>query len=147
MAGNNLYGYPDMGRTGLAHGLLSWARCAVWCRNTGATMLAPLWLRPRVGPYLRGERGKREYFKLFQPGDYIHEPRCSWLLLTASRLYAELDLPNAGFAPRKPTVVVFRNAIIRNELKFFHEVANDGPFLRGEFVKMTRPQFGPGPPD
>ncbi len=44
-----LYGFPDMGRTGLGHSLLAWGRCAVWCRETGAIMLAPRWLRPRSG--------------------------------------------------------------------------------------------------
>ena len=54
-----LYGYPEMGRTGLGHSLLAWARCVVWCEMTGAKMLAPRWLRIRIGPYLRGERQAR----------------------------------------------------------------------------------------
>jgi hypothetical protein len=140
-----LYGYPDMGRTGLGHSLLAWARCAVWCRDTGAIMLAPRWLRVRVGPYLRGERDKRDYFKLFQKGDYLHEPQRGWLLLTADKLYAELDLPAAKTKFRHNTVVVFRNAMSNNEKKMFHFVEKDGRFLRDEFLKMVRPEFIPAP--
>ncbi len=142
---DNLYGYPDVGRTGLGHGLLAWARCAIWCRDTGATMLAPRWLRPRIGPYLRRERDKRNYFLLFHKGKYVGEPHRSWILLTASRLYAELDLPEPGFTTSRPTVVVFRNAIANNEQKMFHLVAKDGPFLREQLMRMTKPSYLPKP--
>lgn len=141
----NLYGFPDMGRTGLGHSLLAWARCALWCRDTGATMLAPRWLRLRIGPYLRNERDKRNYFILFQKGDYLHEPFRSWIILTANRQYAELDLPSPGYEPVRPTVVVFRNAIENNEKKMFHFVSKEGLFLREEFLKMVRPCYLPPP--
>jgi hypothetical protein len=141
----NLFGFPEMGRPGLGHSLLAWARCAVWCRDTGATMLAPRWLRLRVGPYLRNERDKRNYFVLFHKADYLHEPFRSWLMLTANRLYAELDLPNPGYEPARPTIVVFRNAMGNNLKKMFHFVSKDGPFLREEFLKMVRPRHLPPP--
>ena len=140
------YGFPDMGRTGLAHSLLAWARCAVWCRDTGATMLAPRWLRVRVGPYLRRERDKRNYFFLFHRGAYIGEPKRSAILAASDCWYAELDLPDPGTAIRKNTVVIFRNALAHNERKFFHHVAGEGAFLRGELMKMTRSRYLPPPP-
>jgi hypothetical protein len=139
----HLYGYPDMGRTGLAHSLLAWARCAIWCRETGATMLAPLWLRPRIGPYLRRERDKRNYALLFHKGPYVGEPKRAALLLTANRFYAELDLPAPGYQPSKPTVVIFRNAMANNEKKLFHLVAAHAPYLREQLVGMTRPRYVP----
>jgi hypothetical protein len=139
----NLYGYPDMGRTGLAHSLLAWARCALWCRDTGATMLAPRWLRPRIGPYLRRERDKRNYFLLFHSGQYLADPTRAALLLTADRMFAELDLPKPGYKPTKPTVIVFRNAMADNEKKMFHLVAEHGPYLREQLVAMTRPRHIP----
>lgn len=139
----NLYGYPDMGRTGLAHSLLAWGRCAVWCRDTGATMMAPRWLRPRIGPYLRNERDKRNYFLTFQPGKLLSEPYRSIVRLRAQTLYAELDLPEAGYAPHKPTVVVFRNAQALNEKKMFHLVTEHGPFLKQQLLAITRPQYVP----
>lgn len=143
----NLYGYPDMGRTGLGHSLLAWGRCAVWCRDTGATMLAPRWLRARVGPYLRRERDKRNYFLLFHKGDYVSEPVRSALLLTANRVYAELDLPERGTIAAHRTVVVFRNALSHNERKMFHLVANDGPYLHDQLIRMTRSRYVPKPPE
>jgi hypothetical protein len=144
-ASKKLYGYPDMGRTGLGHSLLAWARCALWCRETGATMLAPRWLRPRIGPYLRRERDKRNYFLLFHKSTYVGEPTRSKLLLTANRFYAELDLPKPGYKPSKPTVVVFRNALSTNEQKMFHLIAEHAPYLREQLQAMTRPRYVPAP--
>lgn len=141
----HLYGYPDMGRTGLAHSLLAWGRCAVWCRNTGATMMAPRWLRLRIGPYLRRERDKRNYFLTFRRGPLLGEPMRSLIRLRAQTLYAELDLPEPGFAPSRPTVVVFRNAQALNERKMFHHIVQDGAYLRDLLVSITRPQFVPAP--
>ena len=133
-----LYGFPDMGRTGLAHSLLAWGRCAVWCRDAGATMLAPRWLRLRVGPYLRGERDKRDYFRTFHPGPLLWEPKRSIIRATAQTLYAELDLPAPNFKPTSNTVVVFRNAQAQNSRKFFHLIAGEGTFLRDRLVEITR---------
>lgn len=141
-----LYGYPDMGRTGLGHSLLAWARCAIWCRDTGATMLAPRWLRPRIGPYLRGERDKRNYFLLFHRNGYTHEPTRSWVLNTANHLYAELDLPERGVRVARPTVVIFRNAMAHNEQKLFHHVYRDGPYLLEQLTGMTRTAYLPAKP-
>jgi hypothetical protein len=84
-----LYGYPALGRFGLGHSLMAWARCHIWCKGQEAAMLGPIWLRPRLGPYLRRERDKREYFKLFNNNGYIGEPLRSWLLLTSHKIEAE----------------------------------------------------------
>jgi len=134
-----------MGRTGLAHSLLAWGRCAVWCRDTGATMMAPRWLRPRIGPYLRGERDKRNYALTFHPGPFLWEPQRSLIRLRAQTFYAELDLPEPGYAPPRPLVVVFRNAQALNERKMFHHVAAHGMFLKQQLLAMTRPRFIPQP--
>lgn len=139
----HLFGFPDMGRTGLGHSLLAWGRCAVWCRDTGATMLAPQWFRIRVGPYLRREHDKRNYFKLFTRGECVGEPRKSLILAGAVRLYSELDLPEPGCNPSRNTVVVFRNAESVNERKFFHLVVGEGPYLSEQFRKMVRPAYLP----
>lgn len=62
---SQIFAIPVLGRYGLTHGLLAWARASVWCEQNGAVMLAPFWLKLRIGPYLRRERDKRNYFMLF----------------------------------------------------------------------------------
>jgi hypothetical protein len=148
-----LYGYPDVGRFGLGHGLLAWARCVVWCELTGATMLAPIWLRPRLGPYLRNERDKREYFKLFQPGAAIGFPKRELVLLTSNKIkgvdgFFRDDILDERFIETSKTenrsvVVQFENAVVDNELKHFREVLDYPILLRQELLAITRPRHLP----
>lgn len=141
-----IYGYPALGRYGLAHGLLAWARCAVWCEKTGARPLAPIWLRPRIGPYLRRERDKRDYFKLFGTGGALGEPLRSWLLATARRIDVGIDWPDPLPPADRATVVVFRNALADNEKKCFDQVRGHGAMLRERLLAMTRPRYRPPSP-
>jgi hypothetical protein len=148
-----LFGYPDMGRTGLGHSLLAWARCVVWCEATGATMLPPLWLRPRLGPYLRGERDKREYFKLFRmPALKVLLKRAALLMFAGKTRSVDghlgEDVFNARFlevhSNRWPGhVVIFNNAGADNEVKFFHFVQGHSKLLRERFWEMVKPRYHP----
>lgn len=139
------YGYADVGRFGLGHSLLAWARCVVWCHETGAEMLAPNWLRLRIGPLLRGERDKRAYFLLFRGPGKLSGLARTWRLWTSRRVPSDevVDgLPVDGGR----TVVVFVNAVADNEKKHFHEVLGHAELLRQELIRMTRPRYRPAPP-
>lgn len=139
-----LYGYPDVGRFGLGHSLLAWARCVVWCRETGAEMIAPEWFRLRIGPWLRGERDKRTYSLLFtNKGKWTGLAR-TWLLST-SRKVPSTDVVDRLPSDRTRTVVVFTNALADNEKKHFHEVLGHAPVLRDALIRMTRPEYRPAP--
>jgi hypothetical protein len=138
------YGYPALGRYGLTHGLLAWARCALWCEQTGAEALAPIWLRPRVGPYLRRERDKRNYFKLFRAGPATSGLRRTRLLATAPRTDIGEGWPEGPVDAG--TLVVFRNALANNEIKCFSQVAGHGALLKSKLIEITRPRFVPDPP-
>jgi hypothetical protein len=150
---SRLYGYPEMGRTGLGHSLLAWARCVVWCEATGAQMLAPRWLRLRIGPYLRRERDKREYFKLFQRGKVIGWLKRSAVLAIAGKTCSHeglfsRDVFDTRFVVEKrtsvqPHVVVFDNAGADNELNHFHWVKGHASLLRERFFAMVRPAYLP----
>jgi hypothetical protein len=137
------YGYPRLGRYGLTHGLLAWARCVVWCEASGAAMIAPFWLKLRVGPYLRRERDKRSYFRLFHAGGAIAGARRLALLARRPRLPVGEGWPPAEVPAR--TLVVFDNALADNERKSFAQVLGHGPMLRRRLLAMTRAKFRPAP--
>lgn len=139
-----LYGHADVGRFGLGHSLLAWARCVVWCHRSGATMLAPRWLRLRVGPYLRRERDKRNYFLLFSGDGYVGGLRRAWCLWR----YPVVDVESAAAlaTPQPGTVVVFHNALADNERKHFHEVHGYAKLLHRELTRITRPAYRPAAP-
>ena len=137
-----LFGYANVGRFGLGHSLLAWARCVVWCHDLSVPVIAPCWLRLRVGPYIRRERDKRFYWRLFQAGRQS-EDCASELLATADRLSAEAELPETAFRPTKNTVVVFTNAFADNERKHFHEIVGKSAVVREALIDVTRPRFFP----
>jgi hypothetical protein len=87
---NAIYGYPDMGRYGLGNMLFPWARCYLWCKDNNIPMLAPTWLKVRIGPYLRGERDKRHYERLFNNRGYVGGVK-KWLLLSVSKKISEIE--------------------------------------------------------
>jgi hypothetical protein len=141
-----LFGYADVGRFGLGHGMLAWARCIVWCHETGAQPIAPQWLRMRIGPYLRRERDKRFYYRLFHAGSQVGGLERLRLLATAHRISAEMNRPLADFKPEDDTIVEFRNAVSDNEGKHFHEIAGRSELVRVALIDMTRPRFLARPP-
>lgn len=138
-----LYGYADVGRMGLGHGLLAWGRCVVWCHEQRVPVIAPQWLRPRIGPYLRRERDKRFYYRLFHTGRQVGGMRRLRLLASAQRLAAETELPPPDFQPEQDTIVVFTNLISGNERTYYHEISGHSQIVREALIDMTRPRFRP----
>jgi hypothetical protein len=141
-----LYGYADVGRFGLGHGLLAWARCVVWCHKADVPVIAPRWLRLRIGPYLRRERDKRFYYRLFHRGRQVGGLHRARLLALAEKLSAEKDTPEVGWRPARETIVVFKNAPADNERKHFHEIVGANALVREALREMTRARFVPRPP-
>jgi hypothetical protein len=146
-----IYGYPEIGRTGLGHSLLAWARCVVWCERHGFEMLAPRWLRVRTGPYLRRERDKREYFRYFTRAGLKGWPLRYPILAISEKTVSvqgkfavDINSPEfiADIKTRKNTqVVIFDNALSDNEVKYFHTIYGQSKMLRQRFLAMVKPKF------
>ncbi|WP_237022527.1 hypothetical protein [Herbaspirillum frisingense] len=143
MSESNTYGLPLVGRFGLAHSLLAWARCEIWCRRHAVPMLAPNWNHLRIGPYLRRERDKREYHRFFRFADYITGLHRCWLLATLPKVRA-VDVSYSVEPDRsKRQLVVFENLVTGNFEQHFHEVAAHSAELLEALRKMTKPRFLP----
>jgi hypothetical protein len=135
-----IYGFPDVGRHGLGHSLLAWGRCQLWCRDRNAKPLSPRWLRLRLGPYLRRERDKRNYFLLFRSGNAIGGLRKAWIL-ASTRTVDESDA--ASLDPGEPAIVVFRSIPDNDIRRDFAALRGEGPWLRGQLEAMTLPRHLP----
>lgn len=143
--GNGLYAHARLGRYGLAHGILAWARSVVWSEQSGATLMAPLWFRLRIGPFLRRERDKRTYFLLFHSGGALSGLRRLWVLATSAREQVGQSWPASG-RPTGKRVFIFTNALADNEKKCFDQVRGYGPLLRTRLIAMTRRRYLPDRP-
>jgi hypothetical protein len=141
-----VYAMAVTGRFGLGHGMLSWARSVVWAKLQGVDVIAPNWLQLRIGPYLRNERDKRFYFKLFQSGTQIGGARRLYLLGTAKRVRIE-DLTESEFAQwqksREAVIVMFHNVNANNEATYFHEIVGHARLVQQSLLEMTRPRYRP----
>jgi hypothetical protein len=139
-----LYAMAVTGRFGLGHGLLAWGRSVVWARKNNATLIAPNWLQLRVGPYLRRERDKRFYYRLFRSGQQVGGIRRIALLLQAKRMRVEecetLTQPSHGTSD---IIVEFHNAVADNEAKHFHEIFGHAQLVHAALLDMTKPRYHP----
>lgn len=147
MSEPRLHAIPILGRYGLTHGLLAWARCRLWCEQNDATMLAPFWLKLRIGPYLRRERDKRNYFLLFRAGHAVTGLRRLAVLTRATPLQVGPAWPPRPTTDAGSVVLRFHNALKDNEKKSFAQIVGHAPFLRRELLAITRQRFHPRKPD
>lgn len=143
MSRPELYGLPILGRYGLTHGILSWARCRLWCHEKGAQMLAPSWFKVRVGPYLRRERDKRNYFLLFEPGNSISGLARYSILARSNKIDIGPEWPQVPAGSDRPVVLRFHNALEANDRKSFSQIVGHQAFLRQELLAMTRVKYRP----
>jgi hypothetical protein len=143
MTAARLYGTAVLGRYGLTHGMLAWARCRLWCEQNGATMVAPFWFKLRIGPYLRRERDKRNYFLLFGPGKALSGARRLAVLARSVAIDVGIDWPALPPASDRPQLLRFHNALKDNEKKSFAQIVGHGAFLRHELIAITRSRFLP----
>lgn len=137
------FGLPLVGRFGLAHSLLAWARCELWCKDHAVPMLSPNWNHLRVGPYLRREKDKREYQRLFTFPHYVTGVLRAWLLWKLPHVSA-IDLrPDRPIDTTKRQIIVFENRVTENFEYHFHEVVGRAPELRSALSRMTKPRHLP----
>jgi hypothetical protein len=138
-----VYAYAEIGRFGLAHSLSAWARCIVWADRHDVRIIAPIWLRPRIGPYLRRERDKRSYFKLFRTGCAITGLTRFRLLLTSSKVPAGVGYPDLPVDASRNIIVQFENTTGDNERRFFPFLVGHHELVRTKLLEITRPRYHP----
>nr|WP_315161286.1 alpha-1,2-fucosyltransferase [uncultured Flavobacterium sp.] len=135
---SKIYGFPILPKAGLGNMLIPWADCYIWCKDLGIQQIAPFWRKIRVGPYLRGERDKRQYQKLFISGNMINGLSRLFLLLISKRISAE-EFRNLNVKKSKilPTLVTFSDMNKLDLLLGRHEE------VLNELYKITKPKFWP----
>lgn len=120
-------GYPDVGRAGLGNMLFPWARCVKWCTQNDRPMLAPAWRTFRVGPWLRGERDRRQYHRVLGPGEGI----TGWRRLRALAFLPRTDEHVAVAATGRPSRLV----VFRGPGRLFADLAGHHEMLRKALMR------------
>ena len=101
-AGAKTWVHAAVGRTGLGNMLFSWARAEVFSHALSLPMLAPQWVKPKVGPLLRGERDLRYYTSSFSSDGYVTGFNRLAILLFSKRINGEAT-DFGTFQSRGPT--------------------------------------------
>lgn len=129
-----MYVYPKLSRAGLGNCMLPWARAVVFQRRNAARMLAPQWVQPRLGAWIRNERAKRFYFGEFTNTDYLKGAR-KHLLLRVGRNFGE-DEFTAGQVSygRRPAIIVFEG--LRN---YFDDIQGSRALINSELQRIVNP--------
>ncbi len=144
MSSRDPIGHAVVGSYGLAHSLLAWARCRLWCNDHGYRMLASSWLhiRHRIGPMLRGERDKRRYHELFSFPGYMRGLD-KLIVLARYRVVEAVDLASPAMTLEPGTLVGFRNLLADNEENHFAEIRGRGAEVRSALMNITRARYQP----
>ena len=143
-----LFGLSDVGRFGLSHSLRAYARCAVWCKKSGSTMLNSNWFRLGVGPWIRNEVDKRRYHTVFKPSTIGNGYQKYRALAFAKRIQAvdglfpediyfeafQIKLENSN----GNTLLIFNNAIKENEIKCFEEIRFESRLLKAKLLSESK---------
>jgi hypothetical protein len=135
---NKLYGFPDLPRAGLGNMLYIWADCFIWCKDLGVEQIAPFWWKLRIGPYMRGERDKRQYQRLFINSKLISGIKRSILLLIANKVNVDTYRKSDNYNTKFPiTIVCF------SDMSHFDKLIGRHEEVLNELYRITRPEYWP----
>lgn len=135
---NKIYGFPVLPKAGLGNMLIPWADCFIWCKDLGFEQIAPFWHKIRIGPFIRGERDKRQYQKLFINSNLIHGIKRLWILLISKKISAEDFRISNNYKTIFPsTLVCF------SEMNQFDRLVGRHEEVKNELYRITRPKYWP----
>ncbi|MEM1098470.1 MAG: hypothetical protein AAGH92_06725 [Planctomycetota bacterium] len=123
----------ELGRAGLANRLFCWGRAEAAASRHGLPMLAPQWVRLKLGPILRGERDRRFYTSLFTNRGYVSGAR-AWATRARLPIVEEQQLPATLERPGRGAVVRFTGME-----QFFEPIHDDQPLLQRRLWDITAP--------
>ena len=132
-----IYGFPTLPRAGLANMLIPWAECFIWCRDNEIEQLSPFWKKIRLGPYLRGERDKRQYQKFFSSGGNIAGVKRLLLLTSRKISFEDFCLLENKNDIKKTTLVCF------SDMNHLERLIGRDKEIIDELYRITRPEYHP----
>jgi hypothetical protein len=135
---NKIYGFPVLPKAGLGNMLIPWADCYIWCKDLGLEQIPPFWRKIRIGPYLRGERDKRQYQRLFINSKFIYRLKRLLLLLVSNKISAEKFRELKAYKTNFPaTLVCF------SDMNQFERLIGRHDEVLKELIRITRPEYLP----
>lgn len=128
--------HANLPRGGLGNKLLVWARALVFAHTNHLPLFVSNWAEIKIGPYLRGEARKRQYW------GYFNDPRqASWLRRASFLFFQNAYEPslkrNPG--PRHPTVYTFNRMPAWQD--YFEDIREHRDLVRDSFYGIVAPKY------
>lgn len=131
--------YPILGRSGLGNMLLPWARCYIWSKDNNIPMIAPIWNKLRIGPYIRREKDKRNYQFLFDNKRYINgTERLFYLLFYKKVNECYKTSLSKNYISFKRKIIYFKGL-----QKYFNPIKGRNEEILSELKKYTKNRYLP----
>lgn len=133
-----IYGFTVLPKAGLANMLIPWAECFLWSKDQGIKQVAPFWGKIRLGPFIRGERDKRQYQQFFTNAGTIAGLRRIFLLLKSNKISAEI------YRFSKDRVKISRTTLICfSDMNHLERLIGRHEEVRNELYRITRHKYWP----
>jgi hypothetical protein len=136
------YVHAILPNNGLGNMLFPWARAEIYAHTHRLPMLRPNWFKMRVGPYLRREVDKREYWRLFRGTGYVGGVRKLTVLWSRRRVAEPVEwyLDPSSSRPPQGTVVIFEGLKATGpDADYFRALTGHRRLLRTRLVEISRP--------
>jgi hypothetical protein len=121
--------YLRLGGSGLGNLLFPWARAKILARQHGYQFVPPAWQQLKLGPFLRGELDKRNYFLLF---------RCLPTEVCGFRRFKLLLLGRRVSEHLHKTAVDGDVVVISGMRDLFNDILPYSDYLHNELISMLR---------
>lgn len=128
--------HADLPRGGLGNKLLVWARALVFAHANGLPLFVSNWAEIKIGPYLRGEARKRQYW------GYFDDPRRAGWVRRASFMFLQNTCEpslKAKVVPRHPTVYTFNRMPPLQD--YFADIREYRNLVRDSFHSIVAPKY------
>lgn len=132
--------YARLPRGGLGNKLLVWARALVCARLCGLPLYVSGWSDIKIGPYLRGERSKRQYWGCFDDSAVPSLLR-RFAFSNLYNIHREPDLEVCQSAALRKTNQLYLYDTVPSWRDYFKGLRGNEEFVRSAFESILKPFY------
>jgi len=132
--------YARLPRGGLGNKLLVWARALVFARHYGLPLYVSSWADIKIGPYLRGERSKRQYWGYFEDSSVPSLLR-RFMFSHLYDIHHEPDLEGCQLAELRKISQLYLYDTVPSWRDYFKGLRGHEVFVSSAFNSMLRPRY------
>jgi hypothetical protein len=134
--------YPQLPKAGLGNMLLVWAKAVLFADINKLPIVAPVWGKIAISPYLRGERDKRYYNHLFCEKNY--ESRWKYFLAVFRKKYIHNNptiskIQSSHLEPSHVDLHIFIFNQLPHWSDYFADLKEYQPLIKQKLFSSIRP--------